>query len=264
MQEFVLELMPSARQLRSLAAILFVVAVPFFLIATNVRWVIDTPLLYGYGFDRYDIPARAGIERSELMKAAGQIRDYFSNDAEDLAIRVVVRGIRVRNLYNDREVAHMRDVKGLVRGVYLVHLLAGAYLASFAVVGLAIGRRRFLPLLGRSAGLGGALTVALVLLVGLASLAGFDRLFLAFHLVSFSNDLWQLDPSRDYLIAMFPQGFFSDATMWIALSTIGEALVLALVPLAVWRRPSLSPKRVLQPTRGRRGRADDDEAPLPG
>jgi hypothetical protein len=34
---------------------------------------------------------------------------------------------------------------------------------------------------------------------------------------------------------MFPQGFFFDATMAIALLTVAEALVLALVPLAFLR-----------------------------
>ena len=74
------------------------------------------------------------------------------------------------------------------------------------------------------------MTLGLVALVGLGSLVGFDRLFLAFHLVSFSNDLWQLDPRRDYLIAMFPQGFFFDATMLIALAVVVEAAVLVIVP----------------------------------
>ena len=87
-------------------------------------------------------------------------------------------------------------------------------------------------------GLGGAATLGLVVVVGLASLVGFDRLFLAFHLVSFSNDLWQLDPARDNLIAMYPEGFFFDATMLIALSTIVEALLLSVVPLYfLWWRP---------------------------
>ena len=41
--------------------------------------------------------------------------------------------------------------------------------------------------------------------------------FRYFHLISFTNDLWILDPRRDYLIMMFPQGFFFDSTMFIAM-----------------------------------------------
>lgn len=221
--------------LKALAVALFIAAVPVFLVTSNVRWVINAPLLYSYGFDKYDIPERTGIERGELLSAARQVRDYFNNDEEYLDVRVYQRGI-LRSLYNQREVLHMKDVKGLVRGVYRVQEITGAYLAAFIVVGLITWGRQALPRLARYVALGGALTLALVLLVGLASLVGFDQLFLAFHLLSFSNDLWQLDPSRDYLIAMFPEGFFFDATMLIAGSTVVEALALALLPRLLARR----------------------------
>ena len=225
------------RYLRYVAVVLFLASVPLFLVVSNVRWVINTPQLYSYGFDKYNIPTQTGIERSELLSAAKQIRAYFNNDADYLDVTVLIEG-QERSLYNNREILHMKDVKGLVQRVYRIQWLTGAYLAAFAIVGLALLRRRFLPILGRYVGFGGGVTIGLVLATGIASLVGFDRLFLTFHLVSFSNDLWQLDPSRDNLIAMFPQEFFFDATMWIAISTIVEALLLTLAPLVLlWWRP---------------------------
>ena len=238
------------RVLRLGAIALFVAAVPIFLIASNVRWVINAPLLYGYGFDKYNIPDYTGIDRDELLSAARQIRDYFNNGEEYLTVSVVWRGVRVPNLYNSREVVHMKDVKGLVKGVYRTQEASGAYLAIFTLAGLVALRRRFLTPLARYVGMGGILTLGLVVLVGLASLVGFDRLFLAFHLVSFSNDFWQLDPRTDYLIAMFPEGFFFDATVWIAGWTIVGALLLTAVPLVFlrWRpRWARRPARELAP-----------------
>ncbi len=211
-------------------AVLFVAIVPVFLIALNVRWVINFPPLYSYGFDRYDIARYTGIERDELISAGKQIRDYLNNDADLIEIRVVVAGVRVMNLYNEREALHMRDVKGLVKGVYRVSELSGLFLVIVVAGGFWVWRREFWPMLGRLLRWGGGVTLGLVALVGLGSLVGFDRLFLAFHLISFSNDLWQLDPRRDYLIAMFPQGFFFDATMLIALAVVVEAAVLVIVP----------------------------------
>ena len=223
------------------AVVLFVVTVPLFLVTSNLRWVIGTPLLYSYGFDKYNIVERTDIERDELLSAARQIRDYFSNGDEFITISVVRRGVRAPNLYNEREVLHMKDVKGLVKGVYRAQLLTGVYLLGFAVLGLAIGRRSFLPKLARYAGLGGALTLGLAALIGFGALVGFQRLFLAFHQISFSNDFWLLDPRKDFLIMMFPEGFFLDATMWIAGSTIVEALLLAALPaLLLWWRPKIA------------------------
>ena len=224
------------RYLRLIAAGLFVASIPVFLITTNVRWVINAPALYSYGFDRYDIVEATGIDRGELIKGGRQIRDYFNNDVELLDLRVVLYGETV-SLYNQREVSHMKDVKALVRGSYRAQELTGIYLVLFAALGLFMVRRAFLPPLARYAGLGAAGTLALVVAAGLASVVGFQQVFLAFHLVSFSNDLWQLDPSRDFLIAMFPQSFFFDSTMLVALSTVVEAavVVLAAIGFLGWR-----------------------------
>ena len=212
------------------AATMFFV-VPIFLIAVNVRWVINFPPLYSYGFDRYGIENYTGIERDELISAGRQIRTYFNDDSEFIAIRVTVPpGVAVDNLFNEREVHHMRDVKALVQGVYRVSEIAGAYLAIVIIAGFALEGRAFWLWVARLMRWGGLATFALVVAVGLGALFGFERLFLAFHLISFSNDLWQLDPRRDYLIAMFPQGFFFDATLLIAFSVLAQAAFLAAAP----------------------------------
>lgn len=228
--------------LKVLATAFFVAAVPVFLIAGSVRMVINAPALYSYGFDRYDIAARTGIERDDLLDVAARIRTYFNDDTEYLIVPTTIRGVHVPSLYNEREILHMWDVKGLVRGVYWVQEATGLYLLAFAAFGLALYRRPFLARLARYAGYGGGVTLGIVLLAGVGSLVGFDRLFLAFHLISFANDLWQLDPTRDYLLAMFPESFFFDATMLIAIAASVQALVLVAIALAVPRlwRPGLS------------------------
>ena len=215
---------------RFIAATLFVALVPLLLISSSVRFVINLPALYSYGFDRYGIAEYTRIERADLIAAGAQIREYFNNDEEDLIIRTFVGGVLVESLYNEREIHHMRDVKALVRGVYLVQMLALLYIAAYIAVGFWLWRSDFWETLGRDVSRGGKLTLALVVTVGLLALVGFNRLFLLFHLISFSNDFWMLDPRRDYLIAMFPQSFFFDATMLIAFCTIATAAVLVALP----------------------------------
>ena len=223
------------RPVRIAAAVAFIALVPLFLIAFNARWVINFPPLYSYGFDRYGVSDYTGIERDDLLYAGKRIRDYFNDDSELLEIRVAVRGVMVGNLYNEREILHMRDVKGLVRGVYRASEISGLLLALIIAVGFAERGRAFVPSLARMLALGGGATLALAVIVGIGAVVGFDRLFLAFHLISFSNDLWMLDPRRDYLIAMFPQGFFFDATMLIALSIVAQAALLTAMPPLIAR-----------------------------
>ena len=60
-------------------------------------------------------------------------------------------GVLVESLYNEREIHHMRDVKALVRGVYLVQMLALLYIAVYIAVGFWLRRGDFWQTLGRDA-----------------------------------------------------------------------------------------------------------------
>ncbi len=147
---------------------------------------------------------------------------------------ITIRGTRYPKILIETEVINMFYVKRLVRGVYRLSEIAGAYLLGFVLVGFYIWRREFLARLGRAVVLSGATMLGLGLLVGIGSLGGgFDRMFLLFHEISFTNDFWQLNPSRDALIAMFPQGFFFDATILIVGSIVVQAALLVAVPITL-------------------------------
>jgi integral membrane protein (TIGR01906 family) len=218
------------------AVILLVMAVPLFLITTNVSIVINSGWLYNFGFERYDIEESTGIEKPELMRVAREIKHYFNSSDERLSVRAEVFGTE-RELFNEREVEHMVDVKGLVRGVSFWQQTSFYTMVGIAVAGLVFaGRGRTLQLLGRGLFRGSVLTIALLVTLGVGSLFGFETLFEQFHFLSFSNDLWRLDPRRDYLIRIFPEGFFLSATLIIAGLTIGQALLTGGAIWAIRRR----------------------------
>lgn len=203
------------------AALLFVLALPVFLITTNVRWAFNEVALYTFGFERHDIARSTGIPDPELRRIAGELVTYFNDDAELLDVEVAGRP-----LYNEREVIHMRDVKGLVQGVYWVQRGAWAVMLAYVIGGVALARRPFLRTALRRLRAGGIVTLGLLLGAGIAVAAAFRWLFYLFHIVSFRNSLWQLDPRTDNLLRMFPEGFWFDSTMMIAAATVVEALAL--------------------------------------
>ena len=211
-----------------LASLVFVLAMPVFLICGSVAWAVNDPGLYHRGFERYDIAQRTGISEADLRQAGADLRRYFNSAEEPLELRARVYGME-REIFNDREVAHMGDVKGLVRGVYKVGALALGSMLAVVVLGLWWYRGGYRQRMARFALWGSGSTLALALVVGLTVLTAFDALFLAFHLVSFSNDLWQLDPRTDYLLIMFPQGFWFDATTRVAITTIAGAVAIAIL-----------------------------------
>ncbi len=224
---------------RAIAYTAFVIAVPLFLITTNLRLLVNTPLLYDYGFDQYEIEAVTGIERSELVKAGKQIRDYFNNEERWLDVRVRIGG-ELSPLYNTTEILHMWDVKVLIRTLYNVEFIAGFFILLFIPAGLAFAPQSFHRTLFKLVGWGAALTLSIVLLAGFLSLTGFSQTFYFFHVIAFTNDLWQLDPARDFLIAMFPEGFFFDATMALAALTVTQGIWLLCISMLILKRLSAS------------------------
>ena len=209
---------------------LFIVCVPVFLITTNVRLVLNSGMLYDYGFNKYKIEKYTGIEYEQLQIAGQQIRDYFNNDEDKIKISISVHGSMVSNLFNEKEILHMYDVKQLVKMVYSVQLYAAISIIIACLLLFVDSSRKWKQTMPRYFMKGGWLTFSVVLFVALLAVVGFDRLFLYFHLVSFSNDLWILDPRHDYLIAMFPQGVFFDSTVAIAILTLLEGAFLGLLP----------------------------------
>lgn len=218
-----------------LLSALWVLALPAFLVTTNVLLAFNSVSLYEYGFDKYEVALSTGISRAELSRIAVDIRDYFWDDRERLDTEARVRGVE-RPLFNEREIAHMQDVKALLGRVGLVQRAAGVYLAAFLAGGLLLAGGAALRRLGWLLLAAGAGTVAGVLLLGLVALVAFEPLFTLFHVVSFANDFWQLDPSRDYLVALFPLGFWSDATLLLAGATLLQgALAAGVGGLLAWR-----------------------------
>ena len=204
---------------------LFVVAIPLFLITGAVTWAFNSPGLYHGGFERYNVSRTTGITDEDLRQVAKEIRGYFNSGEEPLEVRTRVYGVE-RSLFKPKEVVHMRDVKRLVQGVYIIAGVTALYLLAYAGYGFARRRGQFAEDLAWLLLWGGSLTAALILAVGLFALVGFDTLFLKFHQISFTNDFWQLDSRTDFLVMLFPQEFWFDATMWVAMRALIGALII--------------------------------------
>ena len=218
---------------------IFIIAVPLFLITASVTWAFNSPGLYNDGFEKYAISRITRITDSDLRQVGADIRSYINSGDEPLDVRTSILGTEL-DLFNDREVAHMKDVKQLVRGVYVLTVASALYLAAMVVIGFALYRGRFVADLARRLACGGGLTLVLLLVFGLVALVGFDSVFLKFHQLSFANDFWRLDPRTDYLVRIFPQDFWFDATLWVAVRAISGASILTVAGSAflVYRKYS--------------------------
>jgi integral membrane protein (TIGR01906 family) len=131
----------------------------------------------------------------------------------------------------------MEDVQALIQWFLRMQIVAAAVVAirlAFAV----LFDRAPRPL-GRDLLWSTGLIVALVVLVGVLSLIDFTELWTRFHQIAFRNDLWQLDPSSDYLIMLFPEPFWYTATIRMATTVALQTLAVLVLGLGLTFGPRL-------------------------
>ena len=211
------------RILSIIAKWLFILCLPILVLTASIGWVANSLWLYKYGFEKYNISQTTGLAEVELEKAATGLISYFKSDEEYISL-IVTKDNEPFVLFNEREVIHLKDVKGLIRLDY--RLLLGTLIYVLAYAGVSLFWRKDRRRLARGMVGGSSITLGLMLALGVGTLLNFDQLFLQFHLFSFTNELWILDPAKDYLIMLFPQGFFYDAALFCGGITAGLAVIL--------------------------------------
>ncbi len=214
------------KTVKVISLVIFILALPLMLFTASVSMAANNPWLYRYGFERYDISRVTGIPEAELDKVAHGLIDYW-NSGEDIFNITVIKDGHPFTLFNEKEVSHLIDVKAIFRLIY--KLLFGSFIYALAFLLLALFLWKDRKLLGLGLIWGSALGIALMVLLGILAITDFNWLFWQFHLVSFTNDLWLLNPDTDYLIMLFPEGFWFDAAIFCTAFKIVLAIITGFI-----------------------------------
>ncbi len=182
--------------------------------------------------EQLDVYGDVGVSKEALRSVQHDMAGYLASEVPDEQLnRVVTLRGEPQPIFNEREMAHMHDVRDLFameRNVKMGALVAGLILLAAA---LAIAEKR------RIVAFSGLMALGLWVAVALAFAAscGFDfaQLFIRFHELLFKNDLWLLNPATDAMIRMYPEPFFARMARDIAVCMGLCALIPAVAPLAV-------------------------------
>jgi len=202
----------------ALAALVTGVAAALVIVALAILPFLN-PVWVGFAQGRAQAEAWTGFTAPQLAEVTNPILADLVVGPPDFD--VTLDGTPV---LNDNERGHMRDVRGVFFGFFVVAAGAAVVLAIlFLAARGPIARQRFWRRLGRA----GVAVVVVTIVGGLLGLLFFDSAFILFHEIFFPGGNYLFDPGTDRLVQLFPQQFWVESSIGVGVVIIALGLGLA-------------------------------------
>lgn len=181
-------------------------------------------------YAKYDTVSNVRGEMSldDAVSITEDMLDYCIGRIDTLDNSVATIDGITQPFYTEREKMHLSDcrnlfMKGMRARVICILMGLGLFLYLYVRHGgkaaLEICAAAYLKAL--------AAVLIFAIVVAIASVIDFTKVFTLFHKIFFDNDLWILYPDKDNLINIMQEDVFSDAAMWIAGMWASCCLLLA-------------------------------------
>lgn len=165
-----------------------------FFIILKVSFIFE---LYKYFYTKSNLAWKLDISDSQLLDYTENLLNYLQT-GEPLN----------SNWYTQKDSLHMIDVRNLYQNsLELTYILFTFFIITSLIIVL-LEKRNTLTSITKifNKVLGAFLFI--ILLLGIYISIDFNSFWINFHLLTFDNDLWLLDPLESNLIKMFPEEFF--------------------------------------------------------
>jgi integral membrane protein (TIGR01906 family) len=184
--------------------------VPLVIVLGVVRLVAIEPYL-AFEYSKPDFPKDPfGFARDQRLDHAAANLQFVTQN-QPLA-NLAEQDHNGNPLYNARELKHMQDVQNVYQVAWRVWQIA---LALAVFIGLVLAwRKENRPAFASAIRSGGALTVGIVVVIGLAAIVAWQGWFVIFHQMFFAAGSWTFNYS-DTLIRLFPEKFWYDTALTI-------------------------------------------------
>ena len=214
--------------------IAFLISVFLFpiLLVVGIQLTAFNEAFYANQYERLGTAETIGISADDLSRVTGELVDYIKGDRASLdGIEAEIKG-EFRPVFNEREKAHMVDVKELFGLAARVrNVSAAGILLLFVALYFSSGKHPLRFLAASYLAAGAVLLVLLAVLIPLVR-SDFTHYWDQFHVLFFDNDLWLLDPETDIMIQMLPEPFFQHAVARVAGFFAGGSILPGI--LSAW------------------------------
>lgn len=179
------------------------------LVGLNESWYKDW---HKNKFSEFNITG--AIDEQRLEAQVNNLFLYLNNQAE------------LNNyFYTEREILHLFDIKDIISRVKTINGVL--IITIFLILTLVLLTSRFLGL-AKTTFFASLISLMFYLVTIGLTVFNFDKIFLIFHQLLFTNDYWLLDPNIHSLIVIFPPNLFFDLTLQIIYLAVALNLILLI------------------------------------
>ena len=178
------------------------------------------PVWVGFEQGRSEAAAWTGFREADLRAATDAILADLVVGPPDFDVEVAGEAV-----LNEREQAHMRDVRGVFIAFFAMAL---GTVAAAAVITARRGRSGAAET-WRAIRTGALGLIVVLIAVGGAAVLAFDLLFEVFHRLFFAGGSYTFDPLTERLVQLFPFQFWQESAMAVGIVAIVVAAVVAVI-----------------------------------
>jgi integral membrane protein (TIGR01906 family) len=203
-----------------IAAFLTALATAIVIVAISILPFLSPPWV-SFEQGRAQADAWTGYTPAELNAATGAILSDLVFGPPNFDVRVDGQLV-----LNEREQSHMRDVRGVFFGFFVLAIVAAAGLVVAYAGGRGLGHPERWWRAVRAGALG---TIVGVIVGGVIVFFAFDAAFEVFHRLFFAGGTYLFDPASDRLVQLFPFRFWDETTMVLGVVIVAISLLVAFV-----------------------------------
>ncbi len=208
--------------------ILFNAALFLAILLSNALIIINTDSFYEFEFNKNNTSLKTGINHNDLFIVVDNIQDFFNEKSnEKIQMTTYINGIE-KNLFNSKEIRHMIDVKNLILNIKFFNYLLWTTVIVILLIKISLSKDKILNTFRVIAKSYFIYSVSILISALILLALSFRWIFYFFHIISFNNNLWILDPRTDYLIKIFEEVFFMDAAILIGILTLSYSIIIFL------------------------------------
>lgn len=194
--------------------ILFSIFFSLLIIGAAVRITVGFRDLYYYDIDKLKITEMSGMSKQDIKLNYDYLIDYNLNKKVDSFKLPTLPSSEFGKI-------HFEEVREIIQNVIKLFYICIVVCLFGTILSVKKKNNDILKITSIS-------LIVIPIVVSIPILVDFERSFVVFHELLFSNDYWIFDPALDPVIMMLPEQFFLHAGLMILILVLFTSILLYL------------------------------------